>query len=95
MTPQNAQSEKSCNNCKFAVFQDYGYSNYTVEGTEFECRKQAHPEGDFDRWYGEDEKLKFGAKCPSYENGEPIEMDCDHENEADLTPEQKEIYESE
>lgn len=83
---------KSCNKCKFAVFQDYGYSNYTVEGTNFECRKNAHPEGDFDRFYGVDERLNYAEKCEGYVEDESIEMDCDRENYDDLSQEQKDIY---
>ncbi len=83
---------KTCIDCKFAVFQDYGYSNYTTEGTTFECRKSAHPDGNFDRFYGKDERLAYAGKCPQFSEGASIEMDCDGENEANLTPEQKEIY---
>lgn len=42
---------KKCENCRFARFKDEGYSNYTVEGTTFECMINKHPDGKFDRWY--------------------------------------------
>lgn len=32
-----------CFNCKFYMTQDYGYSNYTVEGTDHHCLKQCNP----------------------------------------------------
>lgn len=83
---------KSCNQCKYAVFEDNGYSNYTVEGTEFECANGAHPDGRFDRFYGEAARLDFAEKCDGFAEGEPVEMDVDHDNEAELTPEQREIY---
>lgn len=83
---------RSCNNCKFAVMKDFGYSNYTVEGTQFVCANNCHPNGEFDRFYGEDKRLEFGAECPQYEQGVPIEMDVDEEGLSSLTPEEKEIY---
>lgn len=83
----------TCNDCKYAIFEDYGYSNYTTEGTTFSCSKKLNPNGEFDRWYGKDDGLKFAAQCPGFVAGEAVKMDCDHENESELTPEQKEIYE--
>lgn len=84
--------KKSCNNCKYAIFQDYGYSNYTVEGTEFYCGKKQHPDGHFDRWYGEDARLQFAEKCPTFEAGDPIEMDVEGEAFNSLSYEQRSIY---
>ena len=88
MKPQS----RVCGDCKFCIFEDYGYSNYTVEGTYFICAKEAHPDGIFDRFYGEDERLKYAEKCPEFTEGECIVMDVDHDNEETLTPEQKEIF---
>ena len=34
--------EPSCYSCKFFVAQDYGYSNYTVEGTNHDCLVNEH-----------------------------------------------------
>lgn len=84
--------EKSCDNCKYAIYEDYGYSNYTVEGTEFQCGKKAHPEGAFDRFYRENPSLNFGAQCEFHEAGEPISMDVEHEDYPELTDEQKAIF---
>lgn len=83
---------KTCMDCKFSISEDYGYSNYTVEGTQFFCGKHAHPEAPFDRFYGDNPKLKFAETCTEFEEGQGIDMDCDGENYADLTDEQKEIY---
>ena len=55
--------KQSCNNCRYAVLKDFGYSNYTVEGTEFSCAIQLHPDGSFDRWYGQDARLNWGSEC--------------------------------
>jgi hypothetical protein len=83
----------TCNGCRFACFVDYGYSNYTVEGTEFYCAKSLHPDGHFDRFYGEDKRLDFAAECSGFEAGEPISMDVDQEGIADLTPDQRTVWE--
>ncbi|TXH11952.1 MAG: hypothetical protein E6R03_13830 [Hyphomicrobiaceae bacterium] len=83
---------RNCNGCKFAVFADTGYSNYTVEGTDFLCGRKLHPDGRFDKWYGEDKRLEFAQHCTGFEPGDPIEMDVDCENLDDLSEEQTEIY---
>ena len=85
-------SEQNCSGCKFAVFIDEGYSNYTVEGTEFFCGKNVHPDGHFDRWYGKDKRLEFAQNCPKFEGGLPIEMDVEKDNISNLSIEQLAIY---
>ena len=85
-------TKRTCSGCRFAVFEDYGYSNYTVEGTEFSCAKRLHPDGSFDRFYGENPKLDYAQRCAGFESGDPVEMDVDQEEEHELTPEQKEVY---
>lgn len=80
----------TCNSCKYAIFKDYGYSNYTTEGTQFYCAKNLHPADGFDRFYGEDKRLDYAAKCGGFECGDSIEMDVD--GEVELTPEQQTIY---
>lgn len=82
-------NEASCLRCVNAVFQDEGYSNYTVENTSFGCLRERHPSGIFDRWYGKDDRFDYAAQCSSFEAGDPIEMDVDHETVSELTPEQK------
>lgn len=83
---------KNCGDCKFCIFKDHGYSNYTVEGTDMYCAKDKHPEAPFDRFYGEDYRLEFAKNCPSFTEGTSIEMDVDEENYDGLSQEQKEIY---
>jgi hypothetical protein len=85
--------ERTCENCKFGCLFDFGYSNYMVEGTEFFCAQSLHPDGHFDRFYGEDKRQVFAEKCTGFEEGEAIWMDVEQENVAELTPEQKVIYE--
>lgn len=73
-------AEMKCDNCRFCLWEDFGYSNYTVEGTNFNCLKGLHPDGVFDRFYGEDDRLKFAEKCGGFSKGEPVMVDCDHES---------------
>ena len=82
----------TCAQCRFAVFEDNGYSNYTVEGTEFSCAKRLHPDGTFDRFYKENPKLDYAAACVGFEAGEPVDMDVEQEQIADLTPEQRIVW---
>lgn len=77
---------KTCSECKFALMQDKGYSNYTVEGTTFSCMLQEHPDGEFDRWYGEDSKLHYAEECEKYEEGYPETLDVDNETYDSLSP---------
>jgi hypothetical protein len=73
---------KSCNDCKFSLSQDFGYSNYTVEGTTFFCLKNLHPEKNgFDEFYGEDKRLNFAQECAGFVEGEGTEIDCDRDAE--------------
>ena len=82
----------SCTDCKFAVFTDYGYSNWTVEGTDFNCSNKLHPDGVFDRFYKQNAKLNYAEQCSGFTSGEAIHMDVDCEGIDDLTDEQKQIY---
>lgn len=70
---------KSCGGCRFALYEDHGYSNWTVEGTTFHCLKRAHPADGFDRWYGEDKRLGYAEECGSFTVGAPVEVDVDRE----------------
>lgn len=92
--PDLPEVGRTCNECRFAIFKDYGYSNYTVEGTEFFCAIKAHPADGFDRWFGGDQRLWFAAECGSFSPGEAIGLDVEGEDYDDLTDEQKAIYEA-
>lgn len=72
--------KKRCDDCLFAVFKDEGYSNYTVENTDFYCAKKLHPDGKFDRFYGEDKRLEFAENCSGFVAGPPVEVDVDGDN---------------
>lgn len=81
----------TCDVCVHALLEDQGYSNYTVEGTDFTCKLGLNPNGTFDRWYGEDKRLAFAAECPSSEIGEVEShcVDCPYECDCKGTPFEK------
>lgn len=81
--------KRTCEECENALFHDVGYSNYTVEGTDFICMSEAHPDGTFDRFYGEDHRLVWARWCPSFEAGESLFMDVDMEELEGFTPDQR------
>lgn len=70
----------SCQDCSNCLMADFGYSNYTVEGTTVVCMGGAHPDREFDRFYGEDERLLFARECPMFHPGGAHELDVDHED---------------
>jgi len=76
---------KNCNECRYAVNQDVGYSNYTVTGVEFICLLNEHPNKEFDTWYGESEELNYAEKCDKYTYSEnaPAWFDVDGEIDQD------------
>ena len=84
---------RNCNDCKLAIFEDHGYSNYTVEGTYFYCGKFLNPNGKFDRFYGLEEKLRYAEQCPSFEEGDSIHL-CVEESVDDLEKEQQDYFNS-
>ena len=83
---------RSCVTCKFSLWIDVGYSNYTVEGTDFACGLNMHPDGRFDRWYKENDLFKFGETCDSYRQGNPISIDVDSTAIESLSSEQTKIW---
>ncbi len=70
---------RKCTDCKFRLSDDFGYSNYTVEGTNFHCLLKKHPDMPFDEFYGEDKRLEFAQKCEAFVAGEGVYLDCDRE----------------
>ena len=72
--PESLEVDKGlrCNHCRFALFKEHGYSAYTIEGVTFSCVIKCHPAGSFDRWYGEDERLKYANECAKYCEGKPM-----------------------
>lgn len=68
-----------CTDCKYCLALDYGYSNWTVEGTSIDCLLKLNPSFPVDRGYGLEPSLDFAAKCPRYISGECISVDVDQE----------------
>lgn len=77
------QKKPTCRDCRWHMWEDFGYSNYTTEGSYFHCLKKLHPEDGFDEFYGEDKRLDFAQSCQSFEAGEGVQLDCDREEEKD------------
>jgi hypothetical protein len=74
---------KKCTDCKYCVQEDYGYSNYTVEGTNADCLLGEHPDMPVDRFYGEEPELQYAEKCDRFIAGEGPGIDVDREALAD------------
>lgn len=87
-----SDNKRNCSECRFAIFRDYGYSNWTVEGTQFMCAKRLHPDDSFDRFYNVNPKLEYAEKCDGFVEGIPVDMDVDEEKMDDLTSEEKEVW---
>lgn len=74
------EKRKTCMDCRYRLSDDFGYSNYTVEGTTFYCLLKKHPDMPFDEFYGEDKRLKYAEQCGSFVAGEGVYLDCDRED---------------
>jgi hypothetical protein len=73
-----AKNYKSCDTCKFCVYQDHGYSNYTVEGTTISCLVSKFEE--YDDSYGDNFSLGIATTCDHYNEGEHWILDVDGES---------------
>lgn len=80
---------KNCSQCSNCHLQDYGYSNYTVEGTSVHCMIKLHPEDGFDNFYGDAPEGQYAETCEGFSEGNPIEIDVDGDERENLTAEQK------
>jgi hypothetical protein len=69
-----------CTECKYCVEADYGYSNYTVEGTDCDCLLGKNPKFPIDRFYDEEPVLKFAKMCKSFMLGDSVKIDCEQED---------------
>ena len=69
----------SCLSCHNGARVENGYSNWTVEGADFYCLEDMHPEAPFDCWYGTDVRLNLAEECGQYLSGEPVEIDVDQD----------------
>ena len=72
---------KKCSNCSYCLIVDYGYSNYTVEGSDVYCSLGLNPDAPFDRWYGEDKRDTFASTCPKFDETEgPVLIDVERDD---------------
>lgn len=86
MTPDDLRAPKpSCLVCVYCLRQDYGYSNWTVEGTTMFCLRGLNPSLDDSEvpWSQPSkalaEALDVALTCPSYRHGAPAHLDVDRE----------------
>lgn len=86
---------KKCTECRFHILRDDGYSNYTVEGTSFNCAKGLHPKAPFDNYYSKAPELGFADTCSSFTRGEGVHVDVEGEYLDDLTADQQEVLDIE
>ncbi len=78
-------SKRTCTTCVLCLREDYGYSNYTCDGTTLECLAGLN-----DAMGGRDEPwgdvtpelaaiLDVALTCPRYREGAPATLDVDKE----------------
>ncbi len=65
-----ARNYKSCDDCKFCVYQDHGYSNYTVEGTNISCLADMFDDTD-------SYSLGMASTCQYFNEGDHWSLDVD------------------
>lgn len=70
---------RSCSDCQFCVFQDHGYSNYTVEGTNIYCLVNKFEE--YGSSYNEDYVMGRATDCDHFNEGDSWSLDVDGDNE--------------
>ena len=69
--------KKSCINCIFAHQKDFGYSNYTVEGTSLDCLFGLVSVGDTCGEKSEKKLTDAAESCKHYTHGTGLYFDCD------------------
>lgn len=71
---------RSCQDCKFCINEDYGYSNWTTEGTISDCLLHLNENYPCDRWYGHNPVHDCADECQQFTDGDCVEVDVDYEN---------------
>jgi hypothetical protein len=65
---------KYCDTCLFGIYKDYGYSDLTVQGTSFYCRRNLRPTiPDVERF----EVIEKPDHCQVWESGKPQHLSVD------------------
>jgi hypothetical protein len=71
--------ERLCIDCKYCLECDYGYSNYTVEGTNVYCMFDLNPGLPEDKGWGEEPALKHAKDCTRFTPGGSTVIDVDRD----------------
>ena len=71
-----------CIDCKYCLQDQYGSSNWTVEGVTCYCLQNKNPDFPNDRFYEKEPALDFAEKCDYFKEGEGITLDVDRECQA-------------
>ena len=89
---------KGCETCRWFLRCDYGYSNWTVEGTNGDCLKGVNPHlpADLDA-YGSDKgkterALAFGESCAQRVQGDGAWFDVDGDTTNDAYKDEPDLY---
>lgn len=78
--------ERACTTCVFCLREDYGYSNWTTEGSYLHCLRGLNPalDGQEEPWRDPTPELAaaldVALTCPSYREGVPAQLDVDLES---------------
>lgn len=80
------ETKRACTTCLLCLREDYGYSNYTTEGTTLGCLAGLNPalDGMEDEWRPDLSPamavaLDVALTCPRYREGAPATLDVDQE----------------
>ena len=90
-----SDEKAGCETCKFLRRQDYGYSNWTVEGATLDCLKRLHPMEEIDDQFESRafaEAMAFGATCAGRVEGDGPYFDCDGETTVEEYKGDAELY---
>ena len=92
--------ERLCTTCKFCCQEDYGYSNWTVEGTSLSCLRGLNPQLDgleASAYTAAEKKtmeqvIRFADSCSEYVAGDGPTFDVDGETNIDHYKDDPDVY---
>ena len=73
------EDDKTCIDCKFYIELEYGFSNYSWEGTEIDCIRNKNKDFPADRFYGLVNAINFAKECTFFNKGPNTIVDNDHD----------------
>lgn len=80
MSENTESTPRLCSTCRWCAQYDYGYSNYTTEGTTLDCLRSLNPPlTGYEIPYGEGiaDVLRVAEKCALYAEGHGPSFDVD------------------